>query len=75
MRPAQTIIDIVHGLGNQLDQIMDTQFDSIRRPQTAIFRALHVGHFDLLLTGVLCRSIDQRMYLEPKIEPIPKYVR
>jgi hypothetical protein len=33
-------------------------------------RDLDIGHFDLLLMGVLYRSVDQRVYFGPKVERI-----
>jgi Kef-type K+ transport system membrane component KefB len=74
-RPAQKITDEINNLGKQLDLIVDTQIDSTSKPEKAILRALDVGHFDLLLMGVLYRSIDQRIYFGPKVEHILKDAR
>ncbi|MBV8454543.1 MAG: cation:proton antiporter, partial [Deltaproteobacteria bacterium] len=74
-RPAQNIVDEVNNLGKQLDLSVDTQIDSTSKPEKAILRVINAGHFDLLLMGVLYRSIDQRIYFGPKVERILKDAR
>lgn len=75
VRPGQEIAEEVDNLGKQLNLAVETQIDSASKPEKAILRAVDVGRFDLLLMGVLYRSVDQRIYFGPKVERILKDAR
>ena len=74
-RPGQEIVDEVDNFGKQLNLVVETQIDSDSKPEKAILRALDIGHFGLLLMGVLYRSVDQRVYFGPKVERILRDAR
>jgi Kef-type K+ transport system membrane component KefB/nucleotide-binding universal stress UspA family protein len=64
------IVDEVNDLAKQLELKVDTQIGSGNRAEKVILRALADGKFDLLMMGVLYRSVDHRVYFGPKVEQI-----
>jgi hypothetical protein len=63
--------DPVHSA--RADRARACRHDSASKPEIAILRAVDDGHFALLL--LMCvhyRSVDQRIYFEPKVERILK---
>lgn len=75
LRPGREMAAEIDDLGKQLNLAVETQIDSASKPEKAILRAVDDGHFDLLLMGVLYRSVDQRIYFGPKVERILKDAR
>jgi nucleotide-binding universal stress UspA family protein len=71
----QEIADEIDSLGKQLNLTVDTQIGSANKPEKAILRTVDAGRHDLLLMGVLYRSVDQRVYFGPKVERILKDAR
>ncbi len=69
-QPGREIIDEVNDLSKQLELEVDTQIGSGNRPEKVILRAVDDGGFDLLMMGVLYRSVDHRVYFGPKVEQI-----
>jgi len=49
---------------------VETQIGAGSRPEKVILKAVDEGKFDLLMMGVLYRSVDQRVYFGPKVERI-----
>jgi nucleotide-binding universal stress UspA family protein len=71
----QEIAEEIDNLGKQLHLAVDTQIGSANKPEKAILRTVDSGRHDLLLMGVLYRSVDQRVYFGPKVERILKDAR
>jgi K+:H+ antiporter len=70
-RPAgREIVEEIDGLGKQLAITVETQIGAGSRPEKVILKAVDEGKFDLLMMGVLYRSVDQRVYFGPKVERI-----
>ena len=69
-QPGREIVDEINDLSKQLELEVDTQVGSGNRPEKVILRAVDDGGFDLLMMGVLYRSVDHRVYFGPKVEQI-----
>jgi Kef-type K+ transport system membrane component KefB/nucleotide-binding universal stress UspA family protein len=75
IRPGGEIVGEVNDLAKQLELTVDTQIGSGTRAEKVILRALADGKFDLLMMGVLYRSVNQRVYFGPKVEHILESAR
>jgi Kef-type K+ transport system membrane component KefB/nucleotide-binding universal stress UspA family protein len=64
------IVGDIDNLSKHLNLAVNTEIGSASKPEKAILRAVDSGHHDLLLLGVLYRSVDQRIYFGPKVERI-----
>jgi len=69
-RHGQQIVDEIKELGSELDLEIDGQVGAGRKPEAVILHTLETGKFDLLIMGVLYRSVDQRLYFGPKVDRI-----
>lgn len=69
-RAGLAIIEEIDGLGKQLALAVETHIGAGSRPEKVILKAVEAGNFDLLMMGVLYRSVDQRVYFGPKVERI-----
>jgi len=67
-RTGQQIVDEIKLLGSELNVAVDGQVGAGRKPESVILRAIETGKCDLLIMGVLCRSVEQRLYFGPKVE-------
>jgi len=68
--PGREIVGDIDNLSKHLNLAVNTEIGSASKPEKAILRAVDSGHHDLLLLGVLYRSVDQRIYFGPKVERI-----
>jgi Kef-type K+ transport system membrane component KefB/nucleotide-binding universal stress UspA family protein len=69
-RTGQQIVDEIKLLGTELDLAIDGQVGAGRKPEAVILNAVETGKFDLLIMGVLYRSVEQRLYFGPKVDRI-----
>ena len=60
------IVDEIKVLGSELGLAIDGQVGAGRKPESVILHTVETGKFDLLIMGVLYRSVDQRLYFGPK---------
>lgn len=67
-RTGQQIVDEIKLLGTELDLEIDGQVGAGRKPEAVILDAVETGKFDLLIMGVLYRSVEQRLYFGPKVD-------
>lgn len=51
-------------------QTCDGQVGGGRKPESVVLRTVETGEFDLLIMGVLYRSVNQRLYFGPKVDRI-----
>jgi K+:H+ antiporter len=69
-RSGQQIVDEIKELGSELDLQVDGQVGAGRKPEAVILNTVETGKFDLLIMGVLYRSVEQRLYFGPKVDRI-----
>ena len=69
-RHGQQIVDEIKELGSELDLKIDGQVGAGRKPEAVILHTVETGKFDLLIMGVLYRSVEQRLYFGPKVDRI-----
>lgn len=69
-RAGQQIVDEIRQLGSELDVTVDGQVGAGRKPESVILQTVETGNFDLLIMGVLYRSVDERLYFGPKVDRI-----
>jgi len=69
-RTGQQIVDEIKGLGSALNLAIDGQVGAGRKPESVILHTVETGKFDLLIMGVLYRSVEQRLYFGPKVDRI-----
>jgi Kef-type K+ transport system membrane component KefB/nucleotide-binding universal stress UspA family protein len=69
-RSGQQIVDEIKQLGSELDLNVDGQVGAGRKPEAVILHTVETGKFDLLIMGVLYRSVEQRLYFGPKVDRI-----
>jgi nucleotide-binding universal stress UspA family protein len=69
-RNGQQIVDEIKELGSELELKIDGQVGAGRKPEAVILHTVETGKFDLLIMGVLYRSVDQRLYFGPKVDRI-----
>ena len=69
-RTAQQIVDEIKELGSELDVEIDGQVGAGRKPESVILNTVETGKYDLLIMGVLYRSVDQHLYFGPKVDRI-----
>jgi nucleotide-binding universal stress UspA family protein len=69
-RAGQQIVDEIKVLGSHLDLEIATQIGAGTKAEKVIQRAVEEGGFDLLIMGVLYRSVEERLYFGPKVERI-----
>lgn len=69
-RSGQQIVDEIKELGSELDLKIDGQVGAGRKPEAVILHTVETGKFDLLIMGVLYRSVEQRLYFGPKVDRI-----
>lgn len=66
----QQIIDEVRALGTHLELDIDTQIGAGAKPEDVIQHAIDDYGFDLLVMGVLYRSVEERVYFGPKVDSV-----
>ena len=69
-RTGQQIVDEIKLLGSELNLAIDGQVGAGRKPESVILHTVETGKFDLLIMGVLYRSVEQRLYFGPKVDRI-----
>jgi len=69
-RAGQQIVDEIKLLGSELNLAIDGQVGAGRKPESVILHTVESGKFDLLIMGVLYRSVKQRLYFGPKVDRI-----
>jgi Kef-type K+ transport system membrane component KefB len=69
-RAGQQIVDEMKVLGSHLDLDIATQIGVGAKREQVILRAVNEGTFDLLVMGVLYRSVEERLYFGPKVARI-----
>jgi nucleotide-binding universal stress UspA family protein len=69
-RNGQQIVDEIKVLGSELNLAIDGQVGAGRKPESVILHTVETGKFDLLIMGVLYRSVEQRLYFGPKVDRI-----
>ncbi len=69
-RTGQQIVDEIRVLGSELNLAIDGQVGAGRKPESVVLRTVETGEFDLLIMGVLYRSVNQRLYFGPKVDRI-----
>jgi nucleotide-binding universal stress UspA family protein len=69
-RAGQQIVDEIKVLGSHLNLNISTQIGAGAKPEQVILRTVNDGTFDLLVMGVLYRSVEERLYFGPKVERI-----
>jgi len=69
-RTGQQIVDEIKLLGSELNLAIDGQVGAGRKPESVILHTVESGKFDLLIMGVLYRSVKQRLYFGPKVDRI-----
>ncbi len=57
-------------LGSELNLAIDGQVGAGRKPESLILQTVETGKFDLLIMGVLYRSVERRLYFGPKVDRI-----
>ncbi len=69
-RTGQQIVDEIKVLGSELNLAIDGQVGAGRKPESLILQTVETGKFDLLIMGVLYRSVERRLYFGPKVDRI-----